>query len=73
MSCVFIHLRAVGFGFLTFENEDSVEQACAEHFVDVNGKQVNFLHLRLPPSSCQFLLKRKIRNIPTRNIPQREY
>ena len=34
---------AVGFGFLTFDNEDSVEQACAEHFVNVSGKQVKFL------------------------------
>lgn len=33
---------AVGFGFLTFDNEDSVEQACAEHYVDVSGKQVTF-------------------------------
>ncbi|XP_076465866.1 heterogeneous nuclear ribonucleoprotein 27C-like isoform X2 [Babylonia areolata] len=32
--------RSRGFGFLTFDNEDSVEQACAEHYVDVNGKQV---------------------------------
>jgi len=32
--------RSRGFGFLTFDNEDSVEQACSEHYVDVNGKQV---------------------------------
>jgi len=32
--------RSRGFGFLTFDNEDSVEQACGEHYVDVNGKQV---------------------------------
>ncbi|KAK7503536.1 hypothetical protein BaRGS_00005075 [Batillaria attramentaria] len=31
--------RSRGFGFLTFDNEDSVEQACSEHYVDVNGKQ----------------------------------
>lgn len=32
--------RSRGFGFLTFDNEDSVEQACSEHYVDVSGKQV---------------------------------
>uniref|UniRef100_T1JIY3 RRM domain-containing protein n=1 Tax=Strigamia maritima TaxID=126957 RepID=T1JIY3_STRMM len=32
--------RSRGFGFLSFETEDSVEQVCAEHYVNVNGKQV---------------------------------
>jgi len=32
--------RSRGFGFLTFDNEESVEQACGQHYVDVNGKQV---------------------------------
>ena len=29
-----------GFGFLSFETEDAVERAVAEHFVNINGKQV---------------------------------
>lgn len=29
-----------GFGFLSFELEDSIEQACAQRFVNINGKQV---------------------------------
>ena len=29
-----------GFGFLTFESEESVERCCSEHYVNINGKQV---------------------------------
>ena len=29
-----------GFGFLTFESEESVDRCCSEHFVNINGKQV---------------------------------
>ncbi|GIY41770.1 heterogeneous nuclear ribonucleoprotein 27C [Caerostris darwini] len=29
-----------GFGFLSFELEDSIDQACAQRFVNINGKQV---------------------------------
>lgn len=29
-----------GFGFITFEEEESVNKAVAEHYVDVNGKKV---------------------------------
>lgn len=30
----------LGFGFLSFEDEDSVERCVAEHFVNLSGKQV---------------------------------
>ncbi|KAG8195299.1 hypothetical protein JTE90_028446 [Oedothorax gibbosus] len=29
-----------GFGFLSFESEDSIEQACSQRFVNLNGKQI---------------------------------
>jgi hypothetical protein len=29
-----------GFGFLTFETEDSVDMVVKEHFIQINGKQV---------------------------------
>jgi len=29
-----------GFGFLTFESEESVDRCCSEHYVNINGKQV---------------------------------
>jgi len=32
--------RSRGFGFLTFESEDSVELVVNEHFIQINGKQV---------------------------------
>jgi len=32
--------RTRGFGFVSFENDDPVERLVAEHFVNVNGKQV---------------------------------
>lgn len=32
--------RSRGFGFLTFESEESVESVCKEHFIHINGKQV---------------------------------
>lgn len=30
----------VGFGFVSFENDDAVERACRDHYVSINGKQV---------------------------------
>ncbi|GFQ70029.1 heterogeneous nuclear ribonucleoprotein 27C [Trichonephila clavata] len=33
-----------GFGFLSFETEDSVKQVCAEHFVKINGKKIECKH-----------------------------
>lgn len=32
--------KSRGFGFLSFESEDSIERVCAEHYVTFNGKQV---------------------------------
>ncbi|XP_060581684.1 DAZ-associated protein 1-like isoform X3 [Ruditapes philippinarum] len=32
--------RSRGFGFLTFESDDAVNQVCREHFVNFNGKKV---------------------------------
>lgn len=38
--------KSRGFGFLSFETEDAVDRCVMEHFVTVNGKQVNII-------SCQ--------------------
>lgn len=32
--------KSRGFGFLSFESDEAVERAVAEHFVNINGKQV---------------------------------
>ncbi|RXG52832.1 Heterogeneous nuclear ribonucleoprotein 27C [Armadillidium vulgare] len=32
--------KSRGFGFLSFETDDAVERAVSEHFVNINGKQV---------------------------------
>lgn len=32
--------RVAGFGFLAFEDDEAVDRCCAEHFVNLNGKQV---------------------------------
>lgn len=32
--------KSRGFGFLSFEDEESVERCVSEHFVNLNGKQV---------------------------------
>lgn len=32
--------KSRGFGFLSFENDQAVDRACSEHFVNLNGKQV---------------------------------
>lgn len=37
---MFPPFNQIGFGFLTFESEDAVDQVCAEHFININGKQV---------------------------------
>lgn len=39
---VCIRTNFLGFGFLSFEDEDSVDRCVAEHFVNLNGKQVSF-------------------------------
>lgn len=39
-----VYLGFLGFGFLSFEDEESVERCVAEHFVNLNGKQVRNLH-----------------------------
>jgi RNA-binding protein Musashi len=31
----------LGFGFLSFDNEDTIDKVVAEHFVNISGKQVN--------------------------------
>ena len=38
-------MMPVGFGFLTFDNEEAVELAVKEHFVDFNGKKVKINRL----------------------------
>lgn len=34
------HVWTTGFGFLSFEDEEAVDRCVAEHFVNLNGKQV---------------------------------
>lgn len=41
----FISISFVGFGFLSFEDEDSVDRCVAEHFINLNGKQVVFCEI----------------------------
>lgn len=41
---IFPPFNQIGFGFLTFESEDAVDQVCAEHFININGKQVLSIH-----------------------------
>lgn len=38
--CLFLVSLFIGFGFLSFEDEESVDRCVAEHFVNLNGKQV---------------------------------
>lgn len=35
--------KSRGFGFLSFEDESSVERVTNEHYINLNGKQVRFL------------------------------
>ena len=37
---IYSHVWTTGFGFLSFEDEDAVDRCVAEHFVNLNGKQV---------------------------------
>lgn len=32
--------KSRGFGFVSFENEEAVDRACRDHYVSINGKQV---------------------------------
>ncbi|XP_003740835.1 heterogeneous nuclear ribonucleoprotein 27C [Galendromus occidentalis] len=32
--------KSRGFGFVSFENDDAVDRACRDHYVSINGKQV---------------------------------
>jgi len=36
----FFSIYSSGFGFVSFETDDPVERLVAEHFVNLNGKQV---------------------------------
>lgn len=40
---IYIYYICTGFGFLSFDNEESIYKVVAEHFVTINGKQVNII------------------------------
>ena len=42
---------SLGFGFLTFETEQCVDNVCGEHFIYINGKQVK-VYLEPKTLSC---------------------
>jgi len=43
MYIVWFYLLPVGFGFLTFESEDSVDRVVNERFIYISGKQVAYM------------------------------
>ena len=49
-----------GFGFLSFEDEEAVNRCVAEHFVNLNGKQVLHMHektiyIHNSSKSCKYI------------------
>ena len=50
--------KARGFGFLSFENDAAVDGAVAEHYVNIQNKQVEIKRAELLLSTFYFLLYR---------------
>jgi len=55
-----------GFGFLTFESEESVDRCCSEHYVNINGKQV--LNNKQTKKTPSLLYVKKRNVVPSRQI-----
>ena len=49
-----ITMNYEGFGFITFDSEESANQVLQEHYIQFNGKQVEFYFVS---NSCAHLIE----------------